>query len=206
MLESYIKYTQAKSLKMAKTEQFSQEEYTHGMVDPEFISTDRGFYAVKWSFIGLLTTAFFKILVFSISGSTALLTDTIHNFGNAATAIPLGFAFILSRKKPSKRFTYGYGRLEDLAGLLIVFLILFTAAAAAYESIYRLFSPKPIEFLGAVAAASIVDFLGNELVAKFRIKVGNEIGSAALVVDGYHAQADGFSSFAVLFGAFVVSG
>ncbi len=203
MRESYIIYTQAKSLKMPKTELFSQE-YTHGIVDPEFLSTDKGFYAVNWSFIGLMITAFFQILVFSISGSTALLTDTIHNFGNAATAIPLGFAFILSRKKPNKRFTYGYGRLEDLAGLLIVFLILFSVAAAAYESISRLFSPKPIEFLGAVAVTSIVGFLGNELVAKFRIRVGREIGSAALVVDGYHAQADGFSSLAVLFGAFGV--
>lgn len=187
---------------MAKAGLFSQEEYTHGVVAPELLSLERGFYAVKWSFTGLILTALFQVLVFSISGSTALLTDTIHNFGNAATAIPLGFAFILSKKKPNKRFTYGYGRAEDLAGLLIVFLILLSAAAA-YESISRLFSPKPVEFLGAVAIASIVGFLGNELVAKFRIKVGKEIGSAALVADGYHARADGFSSLAVLFGAFV---
>lgn len=185
---------------MAKTGLFSQKEYTHGVVDTKLLSTDRGFYAVKWSFAGLMLTALFQALVFSISGSTALLTDTIHNFGNAATTIPLGFAFILSRKKSNKRFTYGYGRAEDLAGLLIVFLIFLSAAAAAYESISRLFSPKPVEFLGAVAVASIVGFLGNELVAEFRIKVGKEIGSAALIADGYHARADGFSSLAVLFG------
>jgi cation diffusion facilitator family transporter len=100
-------------------------------------------------------------------------------FCRAATAIPLGIAFILSQKKPNKRFTYGYGRAEDLAGLLVVFLILFSAAAAAYESIFRLYSPRPVKYLGAVAAASIVGFLGNELVARFRIKVGKEIGSAA---------------------------
>lgn len=128
---------------MVKVELFSQEEhtYTHGVADPELLSNDRGFFAVKWSFARLMITALFQGLVFFISGSTALLTDTIHNLGHAATAIPLGFAFILSRKKPNKRFTYGYGRAEDIAGLLILFLILFSAAVVVYESISRLLSP-----------------------------------------------------------------
>ena len=133
----------------------------HGVVDPELLSTARGLYAVKWSFIGLIATALFQIYVVRVSGSVALLADTIHNFGDAATAIPLGFAFLLSRKKPNKRFTYGYGRAEDLAGLLIVFLIFFSAVIAAYESISRLLIPQPVEFLGAVAVASIVGFLGE---------------------------------------------
>lgn len=192
-------------MKLAKAElRFSQEEHshahTHGVISPELFSTDRGLYAVKISFVGLIVAAFFQSIVFWSSGSVALLADTIHNFGDAATAIPLGLAFILSRKKPNKSFTYGYGRAEDLAGLLVVFLILFSAAVSAYESISRLFSPHSVEFLGAVAVASIVGFLGNELVAKFRIKVGREIGSAALIADGYHARADGFASLAVLFG------
>ncbi len=147
-----------------------------------------------------MATALIQIFIVFASGSVALLADTIHNFGDAATAIPLGFAFILSRKKPNKRFTYGYGRVEDIAGLIIVLLIFFSAVVAAYESISRLFFPQPVEFLGGVIAASIIGFLGNELVAKFRIKIGTEIGSAALVVDGYHARADGFTSLAVLFG------
>ncbi|WP_440947057.1 cation diffusion facilitator family transporter [Methanosarcina sp. T3] len=175
--------------------------HTHGVVDPEILSTDKGLYAVKWSFAGLMLTALFQILVVWVSGSVALLADTIHNFGDAATAIPLGFAFLLSRKKPNKSFTYGYGRAEDLAGLFIVFLIFLSAAVAAYESVHRLLSPQPVDYLWAVAAASIIGFLGNELVAKFRIRVGKEIGSAALVADGYHARADGFTSLAVLFGA-----
>ncbi|WP_052722785.1 MULTISPECIES: cation diffusion facilitator family transporter [unclassified Methanosarcina] len=175
--------------------------HAHGIVDPGLLSTDRGLYAIKWSFVGLILTALFQIYVVWVSGSVALLADTIHNFGDAATAIPLGFAFLLSRKKPNKSYTYGYGRAEDLAGLLIVFLILLSAAVAAYESVSRLLSPQPVDFLWAVAVASIIGFLGNELVAKFRIKVGKEIGSAALIADGYHARADGFTSLAVLFGA-----
>jgi cation diffusion facilitator family transporter len=148
-----------------------------------------------------MLTAFIQIFVVWISGSVALLADTIHNFGDAATAIPLGFAFLLSRKKPDKRFTYGYGRAEDLAGLFIVFIIFLSAAVAAYEAFSRFLYPQPVVFLRAVAAASIVGFLGNELVAKYRIRVGNEIGSASLVADGYHARADGFTSLAVLLGA-----
>lgn len=183
----------------------SQEEHihahVHGVADSELLSTSRGLFAVKWSFAGLMVTVFFQILVVWVSGSVALLADTIHNLGDAATAIPLGVAFLLSRKKPNKRFTYGYGRAEDFAGLLIVFLIFLSAVVAAYESISRLFFPQRVEFLGGVIAASVVGFLGNELVAKFRIKVGTEIGSAALVADGYHARADGFTSLAVLFGA-----
>lgn len=174
--------------------------HKHGVINPELFSTDRGLYAVKWSFAGLVVTALIQIIIYRVTGSVSLLADTIHNFGDAATAIPLGLAFILSRKKPNKRFTYGYGRAEDLAGLLVVLLILFSAAVAAYESISRFHSPQPVKFLGAVAAASIVGFLGNELVAKFRIKVGKEIGSVALIADGYHARVDGFASLAVLIG------
>ncbi|HIH73844.1 MAG TPA: cation transporter [Methanosarcina sp.] len=197
---------QAGGLKLIKPEpEYLKEKHSpshvHGAADPELLSTDRGLFAVKWSFTGLTLTALFQILIFWISGSVALLADTIHNFGDAATAIPLGFAFLLSRKKPDKRFTYGYGRAEDLAGLLIVFLILLSAVVAAYESISRLLHPQPVNFLWAVATASIIGFVGNELVAKFRIGIGTEIGSAALVADGYHARADGFTSLAVLFGA-----
>lgn len=170
-------------------------------MDPSIISTERGIWTVKWSFVGLSITALVQVVIVYLSGSVALLADTIHNFGDAATAIPLGFAFILARKKANNRFTYGYGRVEDLAGVIIVFLILFSALVAAYESIDRLFHPQTVGFLGAVVAASILGFAGNEIVAKFRIKVGKEIGSAALIADGYHARVDGYTSLAVLFGA-----
>jgi cation diffusion facilitator family transporter len=174
--------------------------HTHGAVDPSILTTERGIWAVKWSFVGLMLTALFQIGIVWISGSVALLADTIHNFGDAATAIPLWIAFTLARWKPSKRFTYGYGRVEDLAGVMIVLLILFSAIVAGYESINRFFNPRPMDYLWAVVVASVVGFLGNEVVAKFRMKVGKEIGSAALIADGYHARVDGLTSLAVLFG------
>ncbi|WP_440954558.1 cation diffusion facilitator family transporter [Methanosarcina sp. Mfa9] len=170
-------------------------------MDPSILATEKGIWAVKWSFVGLMITAIMQIFIVYISGSVALLADTIHNFGDASTAIPLAIAFSLARRKPSKRFSYGYGRVEDLAGVIIVLLILFSAAVAGYESVHRFFNPQPIGHVGAVAIAAIIGCIGNEVVAQFRMKVGKEIGSAALVADGYHARVDGFTSLAVLIGA-----
>jgi cation diffusion facilitator family transporter len=175
--------------------------HRHGVIDPATASTERGVWALKWSFVGLLATALVQVAIVSISGSVALLADTIHNFADAATAIPLWIAFALARLKPGRRFSYGYGRVEDLAGVAIVLIILFSALVAGYQSVLRLIRPEPVAYLWAVVAASVLGFLGNEAVAQFRIKVGRAIGSAALVADGYHARTDGLASLAVLGGA-----
>ncbi len=175
--------------------------HSHGTVDPSIATSERGIWAVKWSFVGLFATALFQIVVVFLSGSVALLSDTIHNFGDAATAVPLWIAFALTRLGTSRRFPFGYGKAEDLAGVMVVLIILFSAVVAGYQAIDRLFDPQPVGFLWAVVAASVVGFLGNEAVAIFRIRVGNEIGSAALVADGYHARTDGWTSLAVLLGA-----
>jgi cation diffusion facilitator family transporter len=175
--------------------------HTHGAVDPTIATSERGIWAIKWSFVGLLATALLQLAVVLLSGSVALLSDTIHNFGDAATAVPLGISFALGRLGASRRFTFGYGRVEDLAGVVVVLIILFSAVVAAYQAIERLIDPQPIGMLWAVALASVVGFVGNEAVGVFRIRVGREIGSAALVADGYHARTDGWTSLAVLAGA-----
>jgi cation diffusion facilitator family transporter len=169
-------------------------------VDPEIASTARGVWALKWSFVGLLGTALFQVVVVVLTGSVALLADTIHNFADAATAIPLWIAFVCLRLRPARRFPYGYGRVEDLAGVVIVLVILASAVVAGYQSLARLVRPEPMTHLWAVAAASLIGFAGNEAVALFRIRVGRQIGSAALVADGYHARVDGLTSLAVLGG------
>ena len=172
--------------------------HMHGTIDPSIVATQRGLWAIKWSFAGLMATTMLQLVVVYFSSSIALLADTIHNLGDACTAIPLGIAFILGKRKPSKRFTYGYGRVEDLAGVVVVLTILASAIVAGYESIQRFLHPHFVGYLWAVAAASIIGFLGNEGVAIFRIKVGKEMGSAALIADGYHARTDGIASLAVL--------
>ena len=179
----------------------SHHDHTHGTIDPALLTMERGIWAVKWSLIGLSATAVFQVVIVFFSGSVALLADAIHNVADAATAIPLWIAFTLARRQPSRRFTYGYGRVEDIAGVMIVLTILFSAIVAGYESVNRLLRPQRVEHLWAVAIASIIGFAGNELVAIFRIRVGKQIKSAALVADGYHARVDGLTSLGVLFSA-----
>ncbi len=175
--------------------------HSHGVIDPEIASSARGIWAVKWSLVGLVITAILQAVVFWLSGSVALLADLIHNVGDAMTAVPLGVAFLVSRRKPTARFSYGFARLEDLAGVMIVVIVLLSAVITAYESVERFYHPQPLHHLGALAIAAIVGFIGNELVAVFRIRVGREINSAALIADGYHAMADGLVSLAVLVSA-----
>jgi cation diffusion facilitator family transporter len=175
--------------------------HSHGVIDPSITTTERGIWAVKWSFVALMATALFQAIVVWLSGSVALFADTIHNFGDAATAIPLWIAFWFARKAPTSRFSFGYGRVEDLAGVTIVLIILFSAITSGYQSIDRLLHPQDVSHLGALIVASIVGFVGNEAVAIFRIRVGREINSAALTADGYHARVDGWTSLAVLLGA-----
>jgi cation diffusion facilitator family transporter len=175
--------------------------HTHGAVDPAIATSERGIWAVKWSFAALFATALLQLVVVALSGSVALLSDTIHNFGDALTAMPLWVAFALSRLGASKRFTFGYGRVEDLAGVMVVLIILFSAVVAGYQAVERIIHPQPVGLLWGVAVAALVGFVGNETVAVFRIRVGSQIGSAALIADGYHARTDGWTSLAVLVGA-----
>lgn len=175
--------------------------HVHGIADPQLVSTARGLRALKRSFVVLAVGAVLQLAVVMLSGSVALLADTIHNSADAATAIPLGIAFLMMRRKPSARFNYGYGRVEDLAGVVIVAVILLSAVGAGYEAVRRLIEPRPVAALGAVAAAGVVGFVVNEAAAVIRTRTGQEIHSAALVADGHHARIDGLASLAVAAGA-----
>src|SRR5262252_3028304 len=156
---------------------------------------------VLWISLAVLGgTTVLQAVVVAVSGSVALLGDTLHNAADALTAVPLGIAFVVGRRPPTRRYTYGYGRAEDLAGVVIVLVIAASSALGAYEAITRLAHPRPVTNLIAVAVAALIGFIGNELVARYRIRVGRKIGSAALVADGLHARTDGFTSLAVLLG------
>jgi cation diffusion facilitator family transporter len=187
------------------TSRLEPTRHAHGAADSSILGTENGLWAIKGSFAGLVVTAVFQLVIVYLSGSVALLADTIHNFGDAATAIPLWIAFTLERRKPTKRFTYGLGRVEDLAGVAIVSIIFLSAVVAGYESVIGLLYPRKVEHLGAVIIASVVGFFGNEGVAIFRIKIGKQIGSAALIADGYHARVDGLASLGVFAGALAVA-
>ena len=180
---------------------FGHSHESADSIDDALESSEVGIRALKISLVALMLTALFQVAIVAISGSVALLADTIHNFSDALTAVPLWIAFVLSRRAASRSYTYGYGRAEDLAGVFIVGMILLSAIVAGYESVMKLIGGAEVSNVGWVAVAAVVGFLGNELVAQFRIGVGKRIGSAALVADGQHARVDGFTSLAVLAGA-----
>ena len=170
-------------------------------LDSALESSAAGIRAVKISLLVLGLTTVVQIAIVVVSGSVALAADTIHNFSDALTAVPLWIAFALGAKAATRRYTYGFGRVEDLAGLFVVGMIALSAIIAGYEAVQRLIHPQVIDHVGWVALAGLVGFLGNETVAVYRIRVGRQIGSAALVADGVHARTDGFTSLAVLLGA-----
>ncbi len=170
-------------------------------LDSALESSAAGIRAVRISLLVLGITAIVQIVILVCSGSIALAADTIHNFCDALTAVPLWIAFALSTKAATRRYTYGFGRVEDLAGLFVVAMITLSAIIAGYEAIMRLIQPQPIDNVEWVALAGLIGFIGNEWVAVYRIRVGRRIGSAALIADGLHARTDGFTSLAVLFAA-----
>lgn len=172
-----------------------------GRVDTALETSKLGIRALARSFAALFVTAAIQLALVLVTGSVALLGDTIHNFADALTALPLGAAFLLGRRAATRRYTYGLGRAEDLAGVVVVLVVAASAALAGYEAVLRLIDPRPVEHLWVVAAAGAVGFAGNELVARYRITVGRRIGSAALIADGVHARTDAFTSLAVVLGA-----
>jgi cation diffusion facilitator family transporter len=170
-------------------------------IDDALEASTAGVRALKISLFALLATTILQLIIFLISGSVALLADTIHNFADALTAVPLWIAFVLARRVATRRYTFGFGRAEDLAGLFIVAVVALSAIVAGVESINRFFHPTTLHNVGWVIVAGAIGFAGNELVAIYRIRVGRQIGSAALVADGVHARLDGFTSLSVVLGA-----
>ncbi len=175
-------------------------DHDHGGGHGESIidSGSVGIRATKVSLVALGITAALQAIIVVFSGSVALLSDTLHNLADALTAIPLWIAFAVGRRRPTRAYTYGFGRFEDVAGLLIVVAIGASAALIIWESVGRLFEPRLIDHIPWVIAAGLIGAAGNEFVARYRIKVGNEIGSEALVSDGQHARSDALTSLAVV--------
>lgn len=177
--------------------------HDHGSISGEgvFFENELAIRTVRLALLALGITTAIQIAIYLVSGSVALLGDTVHNFGDAVNSIPLWIAFVLAKRRPNQRYTYGYGRAEDIAGLVIIASIAFSAVYIFWESFQKLLNPQPITNLGWVAAAAIVGFIGNEIVALMQIRVGRKIGSEAMIADGLHARTDGLTSLAVLVAA-----
>lgn len=170
----------------------------HGSADSATL--DSGIKALVVSSVGLLTTCVIQIAVVWIGQSAALLADALHNLVDVFTSIPLWIAFALSRRLATRRFTYGYARAEDVAGVTIIFIIGASAILAGYAAIQKWSSGAPTTHLGLGMAAALIGAIGNELVAVYKIRTGKAIGSAALVADGQHSRADALTSVGAFLG------
>lgn len=166
-----------------------------------YLDNEEGIRVVWLALAALTITSIIQMVIVLWSGSVALLADTIHNIGDGLNSVPLLVAFYLARRAATRRYTYGFGKAEDVAGIFIVLSIAFSAGVIFWESFQKLLNPQPLTNLGWLAAAAIIGFLGNETVALLQIQTGRRIGSAALVADGLHARTDGLTSLAVLVAA-----
>jgi cation diffusion facilitator family transporter len=168
--------------------------HSHGLVDPSIKRSREGLRAVALALVVLSVTAGLQVVVFVSSGSVALLADLIHNVGDAATAIPLGIAFLLRSEVAERR-----------AGLFVVLAIFVSACVAGYEAVVRLIDPQRPDHLVALAVAGAVGYLGNMLAAQIRSRAGRRLHSPALIADGDHARADAYVSLAVVASAGAVA-
>jgi cation diffusion facilitator family transporter len=173
------------------------EQQQQRAADPA-LATEEGIRVIWLALAALSLTTVLQVVIVWLSGSVALLADTVHNLGDALNSIPLLIAFYLARRAATRRYTYGFGKAEDVAGIFIVLSIAFSAGYIFWESGQKLLNPTPLTHLPWVAAAAIIGFIGNEAVAWLQIRTGRKIGSAALVADGLHARTDGLTSLAVL--------
>src|SRR5690606_9251512 len=179
-----------------------EHTYTERSADTALHDNELGIRTVWIALLILAITTILQVMIYLASGSVALLADTVHNLGDALNSIPLLLAFYLVRRIATRRYTYGFGRAEDIAGILIVVSIGFSAAYIFWESIQKLLNPQALTNLPWLAAAAVIGFLGNELVAWMQIRVGKQIGSDAMIADGQHARVDGLTSLAVLIAVF----
>jgi cation diffusion facilitator family transporter len=168
--------------------------HSHGLIDPSIKRSRAGLRAVGLSLAVLGLTALAQMAIYVLTGSVALLADLIHNFGDAATAIPLGIAFLLRSASAERK-----------AGLFVVFAIFASACVAGMEAVNRLINPHTPTHLIALALAGLIGFGGNWIAAIIRTRAGRSLDSPALVADSNHARADSYVSLAVVASAVVVA-
>lgn len=174
--------------------------HEHGRIDADLYGDQAGLRAVQISTAGMLLISLIQLLIALIGGSAGLFADALHNLGDVLTTVALWIAFVVSRRAANRRYTYGYYRAEDLAGIFIVLIIIASAAAGAIESILKLSSGSPPTQIYLSMAAAAIGCIGNEVLAQYKIAVGKRINSVPLVADGQHSRIDGLTSLAALIG------
>lgn len=156
--------------------------------------------AVALSAVGLALTGLLELVVALVSGSVALLGDALHNLSDVSTSAIVFIGFRASRKPATERYPYGYERPEDLAGLGIAVVIWASAVFAGVESVTKLLEQGSTQHLPWGIGAAAIGIVGNQLVARYKLRVGRRINSATMISDAKHSWLDALSSAGALVG------
>jgi len=160
---------------------------------------------VAVSAAGLGLTGLVELLLAVLTGSVGLLGDAIHNLSDVSTSAVVFLGFRLSRRPPTEKYPYGLERAEDLAGIGIAAVIWMSAAFAGFESVRKLIDHGPTSHVWAGMAGAVAGIAGNQLVARYKLRVGRRINSATLLADARHSWLDALSSAGALAGLIAVA-
>lgn len=151
------------------------------------------------AFILNLCFSIFEFLGGIFTGSVAIMSDAVHDIGDAAS---IGFSYFLekkSRRQPDKSYTYGYARYSVLGGVITTFILLFGSAAVIVNAIGRIINPSPINYNGMILFG-IVGVVVNFLAAHFT-HGGESVNQRAV---NLHMLEDVLGWAVVLIGAIVM--
>ncbi len=151
------------------------------------------------AFILNLAFSVFELIGGAITGSVAIISDVVHDMGDA---VSIGISYFLerkSKKQPDNIYTYGYIRFSVMGGLITTLVLLFGSAVVIYNAIIRIINPTEIN-IGGMIIFAIIGALVN-LIAAFVTKEGDSINQKAV---NLHMLEDVLGWLVVLVGAIVM--
>ena len=145
----------------------------------------------------------FKLLMGVLTGSLAITADAMNNLSDASGSIVTLVGFRLAGKPADAHHPYGHARLEYVSGLGVAVLILFIGFELAKSSMVRIFRPEPVEFTAAAAVVLAVSIGVKLWMCLFNRKLGNMIGSSALMATAADSRNDCIATAAVLLASLI---
>ena len=156
--------------------------------------------AILVSAAGLGVAGLIELAIAALSGSVGLLSDALHNLADVSTSLVVFLGLRVSRRPATSSHPFGWERAEDVAGLGVALAIWVSAAFAGYLSVHKLFIHGSTTDVGWGIGAAAIGVIGNQVVARYKLRVGRRIQSATLVADAQHSWLDALSSAGAMVG------
>jgi cation diffusion facilitator family transporter len=171
----------------------------------DFAGPDRSKYVKgeKVEKISALLMVFLAIMkggIGLLSGSVALMADAVNSLADIFASIMVWSGLRLAGRDPNERFPYGYYRGETLASFVVAIMIIIAGAGIAWQSAQSITDPTPIVGMFLPIAAALSSAIVYFILSKYKLRVGNEIGSPSLIADSKHSMLDVYAGVLVLAG------